>query len=300
MSWLIWIIILAAAPWFFFYLLWNVRHRRSQVMTGSALVYHRVADGFDWSITRQSISQFERGIRFLHDRGYRSVGPDEPIDPAEGHDAKRLVITFDDGYEDVYSHAFPILGKFGFNACVFLVTGYVGREDDWDYHVGGKRKKHLSWEQIAEMAQAGFEFGSHTVNHPDLTRISKRFVRYELRRSKETLEQELGQRVNLLSYPFGRYNQDVEEEAQKAGYLKAYTICSRPDGKSGEFSKPRKGVYLLDSPLSMRIKLQPGPLAWVEETKGRIINRFAGWTVSVKGSPDYSELKDRILDPLNP
>ena len=256
------------------------------------MVYHRVADGFDWSITRQGTSQFERGIRFLHERGYRSARADELINPAEDRDPKRLVITFDDGYEDVYCNAIPILSKFGFTACVFVITGYVGRQVDWDYHVGGEKKRHLSWEQIAEMAQAGFEFGSHTVNHPDLTRIAKRFVRYELRDSKDALEQKLGRKVNLLSYPFGRYNRHVQGEAEEAGYLAAYTICPKPGGKPGRFSRPRKGVYLLDSPLSMRIKLHPGPLTWAEEMKGMIINRFANWTVAVKGSPDYSDMED--------
>jgi hypothetical protein len=296
MSWLIWLIILASAPWFFFFFLWSLRYRRSQDATGPTLVYHRVADGFDWNITRQGIRQFERGIRFLQQQGYTSAGPNEQIDPAKDGDPKRLVIAFDDGYRDVYDNAFPILSKFGFTACVFVITGYVGREDDWDYHVGGRKKRHLSWEQIAEMARAGFEFGSHTVNHPDLTRIPKKFVRYELRRSKETLEQELGRKVNFLSYPFGRYNRYVEEEAQKAGYLAAYAICPKPGGKPGGFSRPRKGVYLIDSPLSMRIKLHPGPLIWAEEMKGRIINGFANWTVAVKGSPDYGRIKAYPLE----
>jgi peptidoglycan/xylan/chitin deacetylase (PgdA/CDA1 family) len=298
MSWLIWLLI-PAATWLFFYFLWKVRYRRFRDSGGPTLVYHRVANGFDWGITRQTKSQFERGIRFLRDQGYRSASPDELIDPGRDDDPKRLLITFDDGYEDIYSHAFPILSKFGFSACVFVVTGYVGRLDDWDYHVGRQKKRHLSWKQIVEMAKAGFEFGSHTVNHPDLTRIERKFLRYELRRSKESLEQRLGRKVNFLSYPFGRYNQEVEEEVQEAGYLAAYAICRWPGARTSQFSRPRKGVYLLDSPLSMRIKLGRGAFAWTEEMKGLIINRFANWTVTLKGSPDYSQLDDRTLEPFN-
>jgi peptidoglycan/xylan/chitin deacetylase (PgdA/CDA1 family) len=285
-----WLVILAAASWFFFYILWNARFKRAPGKTVPTLVYHRIADEFDWSITRQKIGQFERGIQFLHDRGYQSA--DLVGNNSTGETQKKVFITFDDGYQNVYFNALPILRKFGFTACIFVVTGYVGRKGDWDYAWGRHKKMHLSWQQMEEMVRAGFSFGSHTVNHPDLTKIPRQFVRYELRKSKDTLEQKLGQKVNFVSYPFGRYDRHVEEEAQQAGYLSAYSICSNPDLQPSGFSQPRRGVYLLDSPLTLGIKLKPGPLAWIEEMKGRIINRFPDWTVVLKGSPNYDHLSD--------
>lgn len=290
MSWIMWLIILAATSWFFFYVLWSVRFKKAPERTLPTLVYHRVADEFDWSITRQGIAQFERGIHFLDHWGYGSASPVETMSPSGDQNRKKVFITFDDGYEDVYFNALPILRKFGFTACVFVVTGYVGKHGDWDYGWGRHKRRHLSWQQIDEMIRAGFTFGSHTVNHPDLTRIPKQFVRYELSKSKDTLEQRLGQKVDLVSYPFGRYNRYVEEEARQAGYLSAFTICRNPGMRWSGFSQPRRGVYLIDSPLTLRIKLQPGKLGWTEEMRGRIINRFPEWTVALKGSPNYDHL----------
>ncbi len=109
---------------------------------------------------------------------------EEILNPDESLDKKKVAFTFDDAYQDVYLNAFPLLQKFGFTACIFVITGYVGKYNEWDYNWGRNRKKHLSWEQIKEMADAGFEFGSHTVNHPDLTKIPDKFVEYELKRSK--------------------------------------------------------------------------------------------------------------------
>jgi hypothetical protein len=289
MFWLIWLIILATAPWFFFYFLWRLKFKRSPGKTIPILVYHRVAEGFDWSITRQRVGQFKKGLEFLKEQGFRTARLSETIQSPDDLHEKKVIITFDDAYEDIYTHSFPVLKELGFSACLFVVTGYVGQKSRWDYGLATNKKRHMSWQQMREMAQAGFEFGSHTVNHPDLTKIPRKFVKYELEKSKETLEQNLSQRIDFLSYPFGRYDLHIEEQAEKAGYRSAYTICSNPGRGPNRFSQPRKGIYLLDSPLTMRIKLHPGKFAWIEEMKGWIINRFSGWTVAVKGSPNYEK-----------
>jgi hypothetical protein len=296
MFWLICLIILATAPWFFFYFLWRLKFKRLPGRTVPILVYHRVTDRFDWSITRQRVGQFRKGLEFLKGRGYKTARLSEIIQGPEELHNKKVVITFDDAYEDIYINAFPILKGLGFSACIFVVTGYVGQQSRWDYGPTKHSKKHMSWQQMAEMAKEGFEFGSHTVNHPDLTRIPKEFVKYELERSKETLEQKLGKKVEHLSYPFGRYDLYVEEQAQKAGYKSAYTICPNQGERTNHFSRPRKGVYLLDSPLTMWIKLHPGKLAWIEEMKGRVINRFSSWTVALKGSPNYDKTDNPVAE----
>jgi peptidoglycan/xylan/chitin deacetylase (PgdA/CDA1 family) len=270
-----WLVILAVAPWVFFYALWRVRFNRPQRDAVPVLAYHQVSDSFDWSITRQKANQFERGMRFLQHQGYRVVGLKDMADSEEGTGGKSIALTFDDACQGVYQNAFPTLQRFGFTACVFVVTGYVGKTSQWDYGWGKNRRRHLSWDQIREMAEAGFEIGSHTVNHPDLTRIPSRFVEYELRASKEMLEDKLGQRVDFLSYPFGRFNRYVEQEAERLGYGGAYTLHSHWTRRGANpFSQARWGVYLLDSPLS--------------DMKAKIINAFSGWTIMLKGQPDYT------------
>jgi len=277
----------------FFYLFWRMKPKKNLTRDVQILTYHKINDDFDWGITRQRVNQFERGIKFLCDQGYRTVSLEEDLKPAKASDQK-VVITFDDGYEDVYSNAFPILQKYGFTAFVFVITGFVGKYNSWDYNLGRRRKRHLSWKQIKEMSKYGFGFGSHTVNHPDLTKIDPLSggVEYELRKSKEVLEDKLGNEVVFLSYPFGRYNQFVQEEAKRLGYKRAYALCSKntEDGFQ-PFAQNRWGIYLFDSPLTLKIKLDRGRLFWIEDLKGRIINRFASGTSILKGSPDYSILE---------
>jgi peptidoglycan/xylan/chitin deacetylase (PgdA/CDA1 family) len=273
------------------------------------LTYHKISDDFDWGITRQKVSQFEKGIKFLHHQGYRTLPLEEVFKPDQTYsqdpaDERKVVITFDDGYEDVYLNAFPILQKYGFTAFIFIITGFVGKSNSWDFNFGRKRKRHLSWKQIKEMSKFGFGFGSHTVNHPSLTRIDPAGggVEYELKKSKEVLEDRLGKEVVFLSYPFGRYNRFVQEEAQRLGYKRAYTLSAKvkEDGFQ-PFAQKRWGIYLFDSPLTLKIKLSRSAeggsafggnrLFWIEDLKGKIINRFASGTAILKGSPDYSMLE---------
>jgi peptidoglycan/xylan/chitin deacetylase (PgdA/CDA1 family) len=274
------------------YILWRIRFKKRPTNTVEILTYHKISDDFDWGITRQKVRQFEKGIKFLHDIGYKSVPVEEIFRPKETFDRK-VVITFDDGYEDVYLNAFPILQEYGFTAFIFIITGFVGKPNSWDFNLGRKRKRHLSWKQIKEMSQFGFDFGSHTVNHPDLTKINPNWVAYELKKSKEVLEDKLGKEVIFLSYPFGRYNRFVQEEAERLGYKRAYTLCSnaKEDGFHPEFQPfavERSGIYLFDSPLTLKIKLTRNRLFWIEDLKGRIINKFASGTAILKGSSDYS------------
>jgi peptidoglycan/xylan/chitin deacetylase (PgdA/CDA1 family) len=282
------------------YILWRIRFKNEPIKAVEILTYHKISDDFDWGITRQKVSQFEKGIRFLHNLGYKTVSLEEVFRPKKDFE-KRVVITFDDGYEDVYLNAFPILQEYGFTAFVFIITDFVGKHNSWDFNLGRKRKRHLSWKQIKEMSQFGFGFGSHTVNHPDLTKINPNWVEYELKKSKEVLEDKLGKEAIFLSYPFGRYNRFVQEEAERLGYKRAYTLCSKmkEDGFQ-PFAQKRWGIYLFDSPLTLKIKLNHSAIGgsafggnklfWIEDLKGRIINRFASGTAILKGSPDYSRM----------
>ena len=253
------------------------------------MAYHKVDDSFEWGITRQTAGQFENQIKYLFQNGYKSLSLEDAF-LLETHFLeckasalpleKRVVITFDDGYESVYKFAFPILQKYGFVASVFIITGYVGKFNDWDV-TWGKRFRHLSWEQIEELAKHGFSFGSHTVSHPDLTKLDKKSLQFELSYSKKTLEDKIGKRVDFLSYPFGRYDFSVQRIAQETGYQRAFSIHTYPS-ELNPFSLERIGMYLLDSPWTLHIKLNHGKLFWIEDMKGRIINKFATGTVLAK------------------
>lgn len=128
-------------------------------------------------------------------------------------DARSVVLTFDDGYADFYTHAAPILLKHKLPATVFLPTAFVGRTNAWPGQPAWVKEEPLmNWEQIKELAQAGINFGSHTVNHPDLTTLPPADVDRELAESKREIEQRAGQNiVEHFCYPYGKWNQTVRD-----------------------------------------------------------------------------------------
>jgi peptidoglycan/xylan/chitin deacetylase (PgdA/CDA1 family) len=126
--------------------------------------------------------------------------------------------------------------------------------------------------------------------------LEKRYVEYELKRSREKLEDVLAEEVDLVSFPFGKYNHMVKELAKSMGYRKAFTICSSSNNDdSDSFVLERKGMYLFDSPLTLKIKLNGGKLFWIEDLKGRIINAFANGTTLVK-KPNYDQMNFAELE----
>ena len=143
---------------------------------------------------------FTDQLQFLHDHGYQPIGVCEAVQWMEGvtqGTERPVVLTFDDGYENFYTTAFPILYRFGYPATVFLPTGYIGETARYF-----KQTKCLTWGQVRELRDAGIEFGSHTVTHPQLKTLNIEQVEFEIRRSKDTIEERLGCPVRSFSYPY--------------------------------------------------------------------------------------------------
>jgi len=232
----------------------------------------------------------------LKEQGYQTLSLEEFSSPDHIDWRRKLLITFDDGYEGVFTQALPVLESFGFTAAVFVITGFVGKENGWDMNLGGKKFRHLDWNQIGELSKRGFSIGSHTVNHFDLTKLNSSQVEYELKKSKQDLQDKLGREVVHLSYPFGRSNQAVQKETLRQGYQYGFSIYpGRIPSLSENLSLKRIAMYSLDSPLSLRIKLQGGFWYWLEDLKGFLINRLSLTTTLVKPLPDYSKIKFDLL-----
>lgn len=179
------------------------------------LNYHQVNNEAHNALTL-SAEEFEAQMAYLNRSGYTAISPDQLVDYLQFGKplpAKPILITFDDGYEDNYRVAYPILQKYHFTATIFLITDFVG-------HNG----RYLTWKQVKEMRDNGFSFESHTLSHLLLSKASDEEIRSQLVKSKEALEWRLGKKVEYLAYPGGFYDQRVIELAKQAGYRAAFTI----------------------------------------------------------------------------
>jgi peptidoglycan/xylan/chitin deacetylase (PgdA/CDA1 family) len=194
------------------------------------LMYHRIGPAGSPATRRYRVScaDFEEQLRYLRDAGFRSADLDEWAFHAETKialDASCVVITFDDGYRDFGEYAWPLLKRYGFTACVFLVSDRVGGTNQWDAHYG-EIVPLLDWSEIQELRAQGVRFGSHGRTHVPLTSLSPSSIAEELLASRAVLEERLGSPVTAVAFPYGDADQVVQHLAGAAGYL--YGLSSRP------------------------------------------------------------------------
>jgi peptidoglycan/xylan/chitin deacetylase (PgdA/CDA1 family) len=169
------------------------------------LMYHSISESrrsrHAYFHTATSPARFAEHMGYLAGNGYRAVALTDALSLLTGRQApqaaKPVVITFDDGYRDFHTHAFPILAQHQFTANVFLPTAYIG-----DRRKNFNGAECLTWAEVRELHAAGVEFGSHTVTHTRLRELALADVEGELRRSKETIEDKLGAPVSCFSYPY--------------------------------------------------------------------------------------------------
>jgi peptidoglycan/xylan/chitin deacetylase (PgdA/CDA1 family) len=175
------------------------------------LYYHAVSDtilGIEELFV--SPSDFEQQMLYLKDNSYSIITFDD-LPEIEKYE-KPVIITFDDGYENNYTKAYPILKKFNFPAVIFLTTDYMDKNN------------YLKQWQIEEMKDL-ISFEAHAVSHPDLTTLSLDALTYELTESKKILKDLTGRESIAFAYPFGIYNQTVIDVTKKH-FTYAVTINS--------------------------------------------------------------------------
>ena len=223
------------------------------------LCYHAVSETWDVPLA-VTASQLAEQLELISRRGYRSVTFDAAV--AAQPSGPTVAITFDDGFASVLELAFPILSSLDMVATVFVVTDLVdaGEPLDWPgIEQGGgpdRDVRGLSWAQLEQLADAGWEVGSHTRTHPRLTQLDDETLADELRGSRAACERALGSPCRSLAYPFGDVDTRVVEAAREAGYEAA---ASLPTGVVGDSALewPRIGIYRKDSLRRFRLKVSP-------------------------------------------
>ncbi len=208
-------------------------------------MYHSVApydeDPFEVTMTPE---RFEQQMRWLRRRGLRGVSMEALLTArASGQDAGLVGLTFDDGYQDFVTHALPILQRFGFTATMFVLAGRLGGSNEWSRP--GPNKALLTAEQVREIALAGVEVGSHGLEHVSLLKTDDAKLRDETVRSREILEELLGESIPGFCYPYGYLDSRVVDAARAAGY--SYACAVKPSPNIGRFAIPRTLVHDRDT-----------------------------------------------------
>jgi peptidoglycan/xylan/chitin deacetylase (PgdA/CDA1 family) len=205
------------------------------------LCYHRVNDR-EKGYLSVPVDAFRKQMKWLSEQGYHSASLADLLDGKI--DEKSVVITFDDGYEDNYQHAFPIMRDYGFQGIIFLIAKKIGEPS------------YLKISQIEDMMKSGFEFGSHTLSHPNLKTLSVEQKRHEIADSKIALEKLFGTPFDFFCYPFGQFDAEAAQIVKETGYRGA---CCNAPGANAAIANPcllkRTEVAPHDSPEDLEKKM---------------------------------------------
>jgi peptidoglycan/xylan/chitin deacetylase (PgdA/CDA1 family) len=224
-----------------------------------ALCYHAVSERWPAALSAKP-DAFEAHLRFLAGHRYPTVGFTELVDGTSG---RAVAVTFDDAFRSVYDLAYPIMSELGMTGTVFAVTAFPGSEtmswDGVDQWIGGEFEREMepmSWDQLGQLQEAGWEIGSHTHTHPRLTTLSDDELNEELERSRVICSERMGRDCRSIAYPYGDHNARVVAAARAAGYETACTLPSRPH-RPEPLRWPRVGVYHADTLSRFRTKVSP-------------------------------------------
>jgi len=198
------------------------------------LMYHKIAA--DEKLCRShwtyvSEEQFRKHLTLLDHWGFTPITFEDYLLYRKGEinlPKKSVILTFDDGYEGIYKIAFPMLKEFGWNAVLFVLGDRIVKSDFWDKHSGLPEANLLSGEQIIEMHEAGFEVGSHSMQHANLINIPQKIARYEILQSKEMLQALLKSQVKSFCYPYGLTNNTIKNIVHESGYELACGVYTGP------------------------------------------------------------------------
>ncbi len=178
----------------------------------------------------------ERELAYLRDNGYTTITPDTlaaDLKAGTTSPTKPVMLTFDDGWENQYKYAFPLLKKYHATATFYIYTNPIS-----------KQKHFLTWEEVKEMSDAGMTIGDHTLSHPYLKKLPLDAFKREVTESKTIIEQHIGKPVVHFASPFGFTDADIMQILGQAGYATARTTYK---GVYQDNALRLRGILVTDS-----------------------------------------------------
>ena len=241
------------------------------------LNYHQVSDdpvaGADPFTV--SVACFKAQMDWLAQHGFVGVSVGKAQDPGGGSTLpttqnRQVALTFDDGYRDFYTTAWPILKELGFGATLFLVSGRMGKTANWP---GSTPSPLLTGNEARELLAQGVEIAAHGHTHQALDDLTSSAVLEELQLARQWQVDELGRAPAGLAYPYGRWSPSVAQSAQQAGFQWAVTT--------------RGGVNRYQTP---KFKLRRTQLT------GRDCGKMGRWRFAIKMRTGYATMVEWRMD----
>ncbi len=255
------------------------------------LMYHRISENENLCRTHWtyvSAAQLRKQLMLLDRLGFTPITFNDYILYMNGElnlPKKPIILTFDDGYENVYRIAFPILKEFGMKAIFFVLGDRSIKTDLWNRGDGTVSSLLINEEQIIDMHESGFEIGSHTMTHAKLTTLPSHIAWEEISISKIMLETILQSRVKSFSYPYGDVNSFVKRLVIKAGYTFACGVFTgHPRFGTDKFDFRRIAISSSTSTINFATKILT-PFEYYEWLGSKTAR-------AMLGSHDYYSYKD--------
>jgi peptidoglycan/xylan/chitin deacetylase (PgdA/CDA1 family) len=243
--------------------------------TVSILMYHQVGDFPAMRSHRSTYChyrRFQRQMGFLKHFGFNVLSLDTALACLNGErptPPRAVVLTFDDGYENFYQYAWPVLQRYGFPSMVYLLSGLLGQTSSWFARDGRDTPPLMDRDRILQLRDLGVGFGSHGVSHLKLAEVDGETLHREVNDSKTALQELLGDEVSHFCYPYGSHDLSAYEAVREAGYQTAVT-CQRgaATARFDPLLLPRKAISYGDNlagyfwKLAMKDAPKGEPLRW--------------------------------------
>jgi len=226
---------------------WNAVPSRDTV---PVLMYHSISEGT--GPTCIAPQEFQRQMAILEETGYKVVSLSELGEWTRGSrdlPPRCAVLTFDDGFLDFATTAFPELQRRKWPATVFLPVGHVGGTDCWEStRLGAKARRLMDWSTVADLAAEGVDFGAHGVTHRDLSRLRGDELADEVLRPKTMIEERLSRPVTSFAAPFGRSDVPVNDLVRQHYRQAVGTELALTRSRSDPYAIPRIEMWYFREP----------------------------------------------------